>query len=113
MWLRAFMPILASEVAQACALGHPITHVAPRGYDLEMRVAGAHGRLHVDYRYPQKHFLVQVNFYRSKRITTSCVRRFTLPPATLMALKMGSSGEKALRRLACEVVDWLEVCDEG
>jgi hypothetical protein len=108
MWLQSFMPVLASEVAQACVMGCPVEHVSMRGYDLEILTHGERGRFHIDYRYPQKHFLVQVTFYRGSRVTASAVQRFVLPSSTLMAMKLGASGEKALHRLAAEVTDWLE-----
>jgi hypothetical protein len=108
MWLRSFMPVLASEVAQRMVLGRCVEQVSVRGYNLRVWTTENQGQVQIDYRYPQKYFLVQATLYYNRRVVASGVHRFTLPTATLMALRMGGSGEKALRRLAVKVAEWLE-----
>lgn len=108
MWLQRFIPILVTELQVAQVSGEPVRCVQQRAYDVHFETMSTFGRVHIEYRYPQKHFLVALSLRRRGDRIRSMLRRFAIPTAILMLLKVGGVPEGALQALAACVVDWIE-----
>lgn len=107
MWIQQFLPYLGAQLGREGFFGHPVQRWVVHPTELRLPLREGRGRVRIEHRYPQPHFLVEAGLYQGNRLCDSRVRRFVLPRPLLMLLRLGGDAEGPLSELAAEVASQL------